>query len=132
MDSLLPYFDGKVKKIEFIHLSKTDEFDRENSIKRYFDKNFERDIILGNTQIGPHVDDFNLLLDGTPITHFASRGEAKSTIIGLKLLESRFIEEQTGKKPIILIDDLLSEIDEKHKNLILKRLNGYQIIITSL
>jgi len=130
--SLLPYFDGKVENIEFVSLSKTDKNNLETSIKNYLEKNLERDIILGNTQIGPHVDDFTLMLDTTPITYFASRWEAKSTIIGLKLLESRFIEEQTGKKPIILIDDLLSEIDEKHKNMILKRLTGYQIIITSL
>ncbi|NUJ97642.1 DNA replication/repair protein RecF [Candidatus Gracilibacteria bacterium] len=132
INSLLIYFDGKISNISFHYITKVDQEKKEESIEGYLIKNLERDIILGNTHIGPHVDDFDIMLDTVSISHFASRGEAKSIILGLKLLETQFIEEKTQKKPILLIDDLLSEIDEKHKNIILSQLNGYQIIISSL
>lgn len=132
IDSLLIYLNGKVKNISFQYITKVEEKKERESIKNYLLKNFERDIILWNTHIWPHVDDFDIMLDTIPISYFASRGEAKSIVIWLKLLESQFIEEKTKKKPIILIDDLLSEIDENHKNIILNNLKWYQIIISSL
>ena len=56
----------------------------------------------------------------------------KSIIIWLKLLEIKFIEKHTETKPILLIDDLLSELDKKHKNLLLENIKWYQVFITSI
>ncbi|MDD3646286.1 MAG: DNA replication and repair protein RecF [Candidatus Gracilibacteria bacterium] len=124
------YFLGKSEKVEFVYKSKVSKENLETDIKSYLEKNLDRDIILGTTAIGPHIDDFDILIDSIPITEFASRGEVKSIILYLKLIEVKFIEKCSQKQPILLIDDLLSELDENHKNMLLKKLNGYQTIIS--
>ncbi len=125
------YFLGKIKKIEFIYISKI-ENNIENDIKNYLQKNRQRDIILGTTPIGPHIDDFNILVDNKPIIEFASRGETKSVLIELKFIEIKFIENFINKKPILLIDDLLSELDKTHRDMIFENIKWYQTFITSI
>lgn len=101
-------------------------------ISKYLKDNLDRDIILSTTNIWPHIDDFEIYLDWFSISEFASRWEVKSTIIWLKLLEIKFIEKYSNKKPILLIDDLLSELDNNHKNLLLENIKWYQVFITSI
>ncbi|MDD3794080.1 MAG: DNA replication and repair protein RecF [Candidatus Gracilibacteria bacterium] len=127
-----PYFSGKVENVVFEYKTKIDKENIKDSIKNYLNKNFKRDTILGKTHIGPHVDDFEVKIDGVSLIHYASRGETKSVIIYLKLLEGIFIEKKTGKKPILIIDDLLSELDSEHKNMLLKKINYYQTFISNI
>lgn len=124
------YFSWKCEKVEFIYKTKVDKDNLESNIKSYLDKNLDRDILLWTTAIWPHIDDFDILLDDIPITEFASRGEVKSIILYLKLLEVKFIERYSQKQAILLIDDLLSELDENHKNMLLEKLNWYQTFIS--
>lgn len=126
------FFSWKIEKIEFIYISKVDEKNIKESLSKYLQKNLNRDIILWKTPIWPHIDDFDILIDWKKISHFASRWETKSIIIWLKLIEWIFIEKITGKKPIFLIDDLLSELDFNHKNLLLEKIKYYQSFITSI
>ena len=128
----LEYFSWKIEKVELIYDTKVDENNIKKSIENYINKNIDRDIILWKTAIWIHVDDFDILIDWNSLSHFASRWETKSIIIWLKLLEWIFIEKMTNKKPILLIDDLLSELDEKHKNMLLKKIEYYQTFITSI
>ena len=128
----LEYFSWKIEKIELMYNTKVDEKNIKNSIEKYINKNINRDIKLWKTAIWIHVDDFDILIDWNSLSHFASRWETKSIIIWLKLLEWIFIEKMTNKKPILLIDDLLSELDEKHKNMLLKKIKYYQTFITSI
>lgn len=127
-----PYFSGKIKEINFEYKTKIDEQNIENSIKNYIQKNLNRDIILWKTPIWPHVDDFDILIDWVSLVNFASRWETKSVIIYLKLLEWIFIEKKTGKKPILIIDDLLSELDEEHKDLLISKIRYYQTFISNI
>ncbi|MDD2871061.1 MAG: DNA replication and repair protein RecF [Candidatus Gracilibacteria bacterium] len=126
------FFSGKIENIEFVYKTKVSEENAGQDIKDYLIKNMDRDIILGRTAIGPHVDDFDILVDGNQLSHFASRGETKSMILWLKLLEGIFIEKMTEKRPILLIDDLLSELDDSHKNMLLKKIEYYQTFISSI
>ncbi len=130
--STLEYFWNKNKKVEFAYLTKVSEDNISEDIKTYLAKNIDRDIILARTPIWPHVDDFDILVDWNSISSFASRWETKSVIIWLKLIEWIFIEKMTGKKPVLLIDDLLSELDEIHKELLLKKIEYYQSFISSI
>lgn len=132
IDSTLEYFSWKINSIEFIYKSKVTENSIENDLRTYLNKNLDRDIILWRTPIWPHVDDFDIIIDWSPLSHFASRWETKSIILWLKLLEWIFIEKMTGSKPILLIDDLLSELDENHKNMLLKKIKYYQTFISSI
>jgi len=132
MDSSLEYFSWKIKDIEFDYISKVDENSTESDLKKYLDTNLDRDIILWKTAIWPHVDDFEILIDSSPLAHFASRWETKSIILWLKLLEWVFIEKMTGARPILIIDDLLSELDNSHKDMLLQKIEYYQTFITSI
>lgn len=126
------YFFWKVEKVEFSYISKTDLSDIKWSIKSYLEKNLDRDIILKKTQIWPHVDDFQILVDDKNLIEFASRWEIKSVIIWLKLIELDFIKEKTNKNPILLIDDFFSELDIKHIELLSSKISDYQSIISSI
>lgn len=132
MNSTLKYFSWKIEKVELQYNTKVSEENYFNDMKKYLEKNLDRDIIIWRTAIWPHVDDFDIMVDNIPLTHFASRWETKSVILWLKLLEWIFIEKMTGKKPILLIDDLLSELDNTHKDLLLEKIEYYQTFISSI
>ena len=118
--------------LEFEYITKTDLKNIIWSLKNYLDSNFQRDIILAKTAIWPHVDDFNIKINWIDILSYASRWETKSIIMTLKVIEMDYIKFKTWKTPILLIDDLSSELDEKHANLFLEKTNNYQCIFTSI
>ncbi|MDP5039069.1 MAG: hypothetical protein NWP80_01325 [Candidatus Gracilibacteria bacterium] len=126
------FFQNNNVEVSFDYISKTNLGDILGSIKQYLDKNLQRDILIGKTQIGPHIDDFDILINGQKIINFASRGETKSIIMNLKKIEMDYIKLKTLKNPILLIDDLSSELDEKHINSFMKKTNKYQTFLTSI
>jgi len=132
INNSLKIFNGKIKNISFKYISKVNENNIKNSIINYLEVNLDRDIILKKTYIWPHVDDFDIYLDNFSISNFASRWEMKSIILWLKQIEIDFIEESTNKKPVLIIDDLLSEIDSEHEKNLLNKMNHYQTFITSI
>lgn len=87
----------------------------------------------GTTVVGPQRDDFELVLDGRPMHAYGSRGQQRLGVIALKLSEADLIAEQTGERPIILLDDVLSELDEVHRRLLLEAISAEQcqILVTS-
>lgn len=126
------YFSTNFENISFNYLTKVSENNIFYDIKNYLEKNFDRDIVLWKTHIWPHIDDFEINLDNISLEKFGSRWEVKSVIIYIKLLEGIFIEKKTWKKPILIIDDLLSELDEYHKNTLLEKINYYQSFISNI
>lgn len=97
----------------------------------------EAEIGAGITLVGPHRDDFNISMfdDANNTTHdvkfFGSRGQQRLAILQLKMLELLYFEEKLGRKPVLLLDDIFSELDEEHISLILEMLGNQQIIITT-
>lgn len=87
----------------------------------------------GTTVIGPQRDDFQMTLDGRPMAAFGSRGQQRLGVIALKLSEGDMITEQTGERPVMLLDDVLSELDGIHRALLLDALaeEPCQILVTS-
>lgn len=78
------------------------------------------EVASGVTLVGPHRDDFVIYLtEGHDVKFFGSRGQQRLTILQLKILELNYIEEATQNKPTLLLDDIFSELDEGHINLIL-------------
>ena len=92
---------------------------------------FERDHYLGNTSVGPHRHDVMFSINNSPALSVASRGEARTIVLALKFLEVNIIQELTEKTPIILLDDVFSELDANRQKLLTSQLKGHQIIITS-
>ena len=89
-----------------------------------------QDIQFGFTGSGPHRDDFSILLDGEPARTFASQGQKRSIVLALKLAEAAVLEARTGEKPIVLLDDVLSELDAGRQEYLLNHLLDYQVFIT--
>lgn len=132
IENIKSYFSVTISEIRFEYLSKISEKTVWEDIKNYLTKNLDRDIILWKTSIWPHIDDFDIKLDWVSLSKFASRWEIKSVIIYLKLLEWIFIEKKTWRKPILIIDDLLSELDDNHKNILLSKIVYYQSFISNI
>lgn len=91
----------------------------------------ERDIIQAETSAGPHRDDLEFFLNGKEISASASRGEFRTILLAMKLAEIHFIKGKTGKKPVLLLDDVFSELDRKRQSHLLKSIKGCQTIITT-
>ncbi len=90
-----------------------------------------RDVLARVTTIGPHRDDIAFIMDGRNLLTFASRGELRTVILALKLAEVDYLYEVTGKKPILLLDDVFSELDEKRRDLLSQIFVNQQTIITT-
>jgi DNA replication and repair protein RecF len=92
----------------------------------------EKDKILGFTSTGPHRHDVLFDFNHSLALQVASRGEIRSIILALKFLEVHIIERLTGKKPIILLDDVFSELDETRQKNLVTEFTDHQIIVTSV
>ncbi|MDF2378703.1 MAG: DNA replication/repair protein RecF [Candidatus Gracilibacteria bacterium] len=101
------------------------EFNEYISEKRF------RDIATGSTCGGPHREDFFFQMNERNLANFGSRGECRSTILALKLAELSFITETTGESPVLLFDDVLSELDPDRQQNLLELFDTDQVIITS-
>lgn len=79
---------------------------------------------------GPHKDDFEACLNGIPIKGFGSQGQTRTAAIALKLAERELFRVDTGSEPLLLLDDVLSELDEGRQNFILNEIHSGQVFIT--
>lgn len=93
-------------------------------------KNTKRDIVFGATQNGPHKDDMGFMIHGNDVKTYGSQGQQRITALSAKLAEIDLIEEETGQKPVLLLDDVLSELDEKRQNYLMEGISGMQSILT--
>jgi DNA replication and repair protein RecF len=90
-----------------------------------------RDIAAGLTLTGPHRDDLALSLGGEPAAAFASRGQQRTAALALRLAEARLLHARSGERPILLLDDVLSELDESRRATVLAAIDADQVLITS-
>ncbi|WP_317855069.1 DNA replication/repair protein RecF [Chakrabartyella piscis] len=93
-------------------------------------RNMDRDIYLGNTQSGPHKDDILFTISDKEVKLFGSQGQQRTTALAVKLAEIDLIQEETGESPILLLDDVLSELDEHRQRYLLESIAGLQSFIT--
>ncbi len=91
----------------------------------------KKEKLSGSCLVGPHRDDFFLKSEGLFLPPFSSRGELRSQVLALKIMELEYLSRD-GEKPILLLDDVLSELDESRRNFLLKYLQGrFQTFITT-
>ena len=79
---------------------------------------------------GPHKDDLILEIDGRNARQFASQGQTRTAALSLKLASREIFFQETGEWPVLLLDDVLSELDERRRNFVLERIDGGQVFIT--
>lgn len=92
--------------------------------------NLERDIILKSTSSGPHRDDLNFIINGVDLRKFGSQGQQRTAALSLKLSEIELVKKITKDQPVLLLDDVLSELDRKRQNQLLESIDDIQIILT--
>ena len=85
----------------------------------------------GQSLCGPHREDLELLLDGQPARVFASQGQQRSVVLSLKMAEAAAAASITGEHPVLLLDDVLSELDDGRKQYLLTRMREKQTFVTS-
>ena len=101
-------------------------------LKKIYLKNYNKELSLGMTLYGPHRDDFSFLLNDDNIKFYGSQGQQKLAIIALKISLIKIFNDRLGNMPVLLLDDIFSELDRKKKNKIINYINNCgQVIITT-
>jgi DNA replication and repair protein RecF len=91
------------------------------------------DLRRGSTSVGPHRDDVEVLLGGRDARAFASQGQQRSAVVSIKLAEAALIAARTGERPVLLLDDVLSELDAARRLALLERVGEQeQVVVTSV
>ena len=93
--------------------------------------NLRRDFDFGYTTIGPHRDDIEISVNGIDVRSFGSQGQQRLATLSIKVAELALFEDKLGDKPILLLDDVLSELDSKRCKNFLEQIKDYQTILTT-
>lgn len=104
--------------------------DIENNFYELLVKNRKKDIEKGITSIGPHRDDFLVYINGIEIKSYGSQGQQRTAVLSMKFSSLRIIKDVTSEYPVLLLDDVLSELDFSRKKYILSSIKDIQTIIT--
>lgn len=95
------------------------------------EKYAEEEIGAGMTLVGPHRDDFEVSIEQRSLHTFGSRGEQRTAVFSLKLAELEFIAQKANDRPVLLLDDVFSELDHQHRERVLEVIPKQQTIITT-
>ena len=124
--------DGAEKLV--VHPEKRYDGDDEELKEQLFEelqRNYERDVRMGYTSIGPHRDDLDFLINGQDAKNFASQGQTRTAALSVKLAEMEIFKQLSGEYPVLILDDVMSELDlPRRKKLVERVLYGRQTILT--
>lgn len=107
-----------------------DEGDIAEKLKKELAKSYERDLRLGFTTAGPHRDDVKITINGTDARGFASQGQTRTAALSLKLAEVEIFKRLAGEPPVLILDDVMSELDLSRRKKLLKKADELQCILT--
>lgn len=93
-------------------------------------KRRKEDLYLKYTSTGPHRDDIDIIINGLSAKNYASQGQQRCAVLSLKIAEATIADEITGEKPVILLDDVLSELDLARQNFLINKTENWQVFIT--
>lgn len=103
----------------------------ESQLLSKLESHMREDMLRGFTAYGPHREDFVVTYDGRPADEFASRGETRTAILALKIIELQLIEQLRGQTPLLLLDDVFSELDGARRRALTSYLQTYQTFLTT-
>ena len=109
------------------------QYEPDITVEEFSDKlkySQERDIKLKQTCVGPHRDDFCFTINGVDIRKYGSQGQQRTAALSLKLSEIELVKKVTNDTPVLLLDDVLSELDSNRQNYLLNNISDIQTIIT--
>ena len=102
----------------------------EEAFEEMLQKNREKDIKLKMTTVGPHRDDFGFMVNDIDIRKFGSQGQQRTSALSLKLSEIELVKKTIHDTPVLLLDDVLSELDSNRQNYLLNSISDIQTLIT--
>lgn len=103
----------------------------QDKLTKLFRDNVQKELQLGYTACGPHRDDIIFKIDGNDCRYFASQGQQRTVALSLILANMEITKNETGEYPVLLLDDVMSELDDTRKNKLLHIVDHYQTIITA-
>ena len=117
---------GGKESLRIIYEPSTGDLPFEQALKRYRD----RDLRMKSTTVGPHRDDIGFLTGDMDIRRYGSQGQQRTAALSLKLSEIELVRLATHDTPILLLDDVLSELDKHRQNYLLDSIHDIQTLIT--
>ena len=120
--------------ITYLCTAKAEEKDSIEEIRDKLSKAFiasrHEDYHTGYTSVGPHRDDIEIKINGISARRFGSQGQQRSAVLSMKLSEAELLYQKNGERPVILLDDVLSELDNKRQDFLLNKVGEYQVFVT--
>ncbi len=116
--------DKEIISVKYDKNVTEEEFAKELSLKRDIDLRYQ------NTQVGPHRDDISFYINDMDVKTYGSQGQQRTVALSLKLAEIELVKELIGDNPILLLDDVMSELDSSRRDALLSSINDIQTIIT--
>lgn len=122
---------SKKENIEFRYITSVNSRENiENALLQNFMKNRKKDIEKCMTSVGPHRDDFYIAINGIDTRIYGSQGQQRTAVLTIKFASLNILKEYTGETPVLLLDDVLSELDISRQKYILNSISDIQTIIT--
>jgi len=118
-------------KVELRYISSCPPGNYSSKLLHKLETFVEQDYARGYTTHGPHRDDLGVIINGHDAQAMASRGEARTVVLALKILELKLLQEARGQKPLLLLDDVFSELDGARRRALTSWLEDYQTFITT-
>jgi DNA replication and repair protein RecF len=122
---------GKEEGVQIKLFSPENFIPTKDGVRYFFAQNMGREIAARKNLLGPTRDDFLFFLREKPLTTTASRGEERSVLLALLATKKQFFETKTGKRPILLLDDCFSELDDYRQNALERLSDGTQSFFTT-
>lgn len=113
---------GLEDNLEIVYKPSWNEMASKKDVIRLLENNLEKDILMGTTTTGPHRDVFSFYFRKEDFTYFASTGQVRLIALILKVAQAEFLYQKSRKKPVLLLDDVLLELDAKKKESFLNNL----------
>ncbi len=124
------YLSGGKENIELVYKSSFNGEDYSKKMMKALEKNIEKDFKLGYTSVGVHRDEIDIFLNGVEVKSFGSQGQQRTVALSLKLAELEIIKNRVGEEPLLLLDDVFSELDRDRRKKLIKFTSKAQTIIT--
>ena len=112
------------------HSSVKEESGIAETLCRFLRENREDDIRMGFTSVGPHRDDLILTLNRNQMKQFASQGQIRTAALSMKLSQLKILRDLSGEEPVLLLDDVMSELDRKRRACLIGEISAFQTFIT--
>jgi DNA replication and repair protein RecF len=131
MNDLYGSLSGSTNDIGLKYITQFSLETYETALLHKLEESIDLDVLRGFTAAGPHRDDLRVFVDGHEAPEVASRGETRTLVLALKIMELQLLETLCGTRPLLLMDDVFSELDGRRRQALTRFVSDYQTFITT-